>query len=214
MRSASRYFATVRRAMSMPSAPNMVTIRSSDKTSSCSFPMSSRIRSLTASAECASPPSTAWMDDVKKYFNSNRPRGVAMYLLEVTRESADFRDHVGNIGNLQGAQGRERSKIAFGHQIEARKQQLHRRVQAIALLQLQREAFDEIARQHAGGVEALQDRKSGFAVFARGSETLRQFVEIQAQITRFIDGLDHHFGDEALMGWQRRYAELGFQMAF
>src|SRR5439155_22440598 len=33
-------------------------------------------------------------------------------------------------------------------------------------------------------------------------------------ITRFIDGLDHHFGDEALMGWQRRYAELGFQMAF
>ena len=34
-------------------------------------------------------PSTDWIEAVKKYFSSNRPRGVAIYLLEVTRLTVD-----------------------------------------------------------------------------------------------------------------------------
>ena len=44
-----------------------------------------RMRKRTASAECASPPREAAIDEVKKYFSSNSPRGVAMYLFVVTR---------------------------------------------------------------------------------------------------------------------------------
>ncbi len=44
-----------------------------------------RMRWRTASAECASPPSVAAIAVVKKYFISNVPRGVAMYLFAVTR---------------------------------------------------------------------------------------------------------------------------------
>ena len=43
------------------------------------------MRKRTASAECASPPREAAIDEVKKYFSSKSPRGVAMYLLVVTR---------------------------------------------------------------------------------------------------------------------------------
>jgi len=80
--------------------------------------------------------------------------------------------------------------------------------------QLQREAFGEIARQHAGRIEALQHDKRGFAIFPRGSKALRQFIEIGAHVTGFIDRFDQHLGNEALMGLQRRDAELGFQMTF
>jgi hypothetical protein len=43
-----------------------------------------RIRKRTASALCASPPLVPLIAVVKKYFNSKVPRGVAMYLFEVT----------------------------------------------------------------------------------------------------------------------------------
>src|SRR5208282_1313649 len=69
MRIASRYLATVRRAMSTPSLSRISTIRSSDSTSAASESMSERMRKRTASAECASP-EEADMDEVKKYFNS------------------------------------------------------------------------------------------------------------------------------------------------
>jgi heme oxygenase len=36
-------------------------------------------------------------------------------------------------------------------------QRLHRRVEAVAVAQLDREAFADIARRDAGGVEALDD---------------------------------------------------------
>ena len=48
------------------------------------------MRWRTASAECASPPSEAAIDEVKKYFSSKMPRLVAMYLLAVTRDTVDF----------------------------------------------------------------------------------------------------------------------------
>ena len=43
------------------------------------------MRKRTASAECASPPRAPAIDEVKKYFSSKMPRGVAMYLFVVTR---------------------------------------------------------------------------------------------------------------------------------
>ncbi len=88
---ASRYFATVRRAMSTPSVFKRSTIMSSDRMEFGTSPsISCLIRCRTASDEWASPsPSAAAIDDVKKYLSSRMPRGVAMYLFEVTRETVD-----------------------------------------------------------------------------------------------------------------------------
>src|SRR3546814_16579958 len=86
IRIASRYFATVRRAMSTPSLRNRSTIVSSDSTSRpLSASISNLMRWRTASVEWAVPLAPA-MAAVKKYFNSKVPRGVAMYLLERSEE--------------------------------------------------------------------------------------------------------------------------------
>ena len=68
---ASRYFATVRRAISIPSARRRSTIVSSDKTFALSSPsISFLIRSRTASAEWLSPAPVPAIEVLKKYFSS------------------------------------------------------------------------------------------------------------------------------------------------
>src|ERR1700735_4582413 len=87
---ASRYLATVRRAISMPVARKRSTMVSSERISAgSSASISCLMWWRTASAEWASPRSADAMEAVKKYFNSNMPRLVAMYLLAVTRETVD-----------------------------------------------------------------------------------------------------------------------------
>ena len=66
---ASRYLATVRRAMSTPASLRMSTMASSEWTSRslASASISWRILWRTLSAEWASPPSVAWIAEVKKF---------------------------------------------------------------------------------------------------------------------------------------------------
>ena len=80
MRMASRYFATVRRAMSTPVSFRISTIRSSECTSASAFSasISCLILCRTLSAEWASPPEEEAIEEVKKNFISNSPRGVAI----------------------------------------------------------------------------------------------------------------------------------------
>jgi len=66
------------------------TIASSERIcAGLSWSINCLIRKRTDSAEWASPPSCAAIEAVKKYLSSKRPRGVAIYLLEVTRETVD-----------------------------------------------------------------------------------------------------------------------------
>ena len=65
-------------------------MRSSERISrTSSRSIISRMRSRTASAECDSPPSSDWIEAVKKYLSSKSPRVVEMYLFDVTRLTVD-----------------------------------------------------------------------------------------------------------------------------
>ena len=91
MRIASRYLATVRRAMSMPEPRKQLDDRIVGKDGVCRFgvdqprecggglPRRNARRRRSAEAIAA----------VKKYFISKMPRVVAMYLFEVTRDTVD-----------------------------------------------------------------------------------------------------------------------------
>src|SRR5580704_14530102 len=90
MRRLSRYLATVRRAITMSATLRRATITSSESTScGSSASIICLILKRTDSAECASPTPFEAIDVEKKYFISNRPRGVWIYLFEVTRETVD-----------------------------------------------------------------------------------------------------------------------------
>ena len=67
---------------------------------------------------------------------------------------------------------RSAGEIALGEQIEPADQRLHRRVEAVALAELDREAFGEIARAHARRIERLQDAQHRFDFGQRRAELL------------------------------------------
>src|SRR5690349_18236751 len=76
---ASRYLATVRRAITMPCSPSMSAILLSDKGFfGSSAPVNCTISARIAVEEASPPASVAtWLP--KKYFNSNMPCGVSIY---------------------------------------------------------------------------------------------------------------------------------------
>ena len=54
------------------------------------------------------------------------------------------------------------AKSRLATQLEVADQRLHGGVEAVELLELDREAFGEVARAHAGRIEALQHGEHGF----------------------------------------------------
>ena len=88
---ASRYLATVRRAISMPASRSFSTMVSSDR-------YGGRLPHRSIAGCGDAPPrrnalrrhAAPAIAEVKKYFSSKMPRLVAMYLLAVTRDTVEF----------------------------------------------------------------------------------------------------------------------------
>ena len=89
MRSSSRYLATVRRAIWIPSARSRCMIRASEcGRRGSSSAMIREILFLIDSEETSSPVDES-MPLWKKYFIGKSPRGVWMYLFDTTRDTVD-----------------------------------------------------------------------------------------------------------------------------
>ena len=88
-------------------------------------------------------------------------------------------------------------EIALGQQIEMVDQCPHRRIVAVALLELDREAFGQVARADAGRIERLQDGQHRLDFGARRPEFFRDGIEIAAQVAGLVDHIDQVLADHA-----------------
>ncbi len=109
----------------------------------------------------------------------------------------DFRDHLGQILIADAADLLQGGEIAPGEKIEPPDQRLHGRIEAIALLELDRQAFGEVARANAGRVEGLQDGENGLDLGQRGAELFRRRGDIAGEITELVDQIDQILRDHA-----------------
>ena len=92
---------------------------------------------------------------------------------------------------------RSAAKSRLRQQIEMGDQRLHGGIEAVAFLELDGEAFGEIARAHAGRIEALQDREHGIDLGERRAELLGDRREIAAEIAGLVDQIDEVLPDHA-----------------
>ena len=88
-------------------------------------------------------------------------------------------------------------EIALGQEIEARRPGLHRRIEAVALLELDRQAFGEIARAHARRIEALHDAEHRLDLGDGGAELFGDRRKIAAEIAGLVDEIDEILADHA-----------------
>ena len=107
------------------------------------------------------------------------------------------RDHVGEILVADAADFSQRRKFAPGQQIEMSDQRLHRRIETIALPELDRQAFVEIARAHAGRFEALHDGEHRFDFRQWRAELFRHCRKVAGEIAGLVDQIDEVLADHA-----------------
>ena len=72
------------------------------------------------------------------------------------------------------------------------------RIVAVAFLELDRQAFGEIARANAGRIEGLQNVEDGLDLRDAGAELFRRGGEVARQITGLVDQIDQVLTDHAL----------------
>ena len=65
--------------------------------------------------------------------------------------------------------------------------------------ELQRQAFGQIARADADRIEALQHAQHRLDILDLGAQPVGDFVEIGAQIARFVDAVDQGQADQAVV---------------
>ena len=87
-------------------------------------------------------------------------------------------------------------------------QRLHGGIETVALLELDGEAFGEIARAHAGRIEALQDRQHGLDLGERRAELVGDQREIAGEIAGLVDQIDEILPDHAPRRIDHRQREL------
>ena len=75
-------------------------------------------------------------------------------------EAAEFGDHVADVVGIDLAERSEAGEIALGDHVEMSDQDLHGGIEAVQFLELEHQAFLEIAREDAGRIEALEDARA------------------------------------------------------
>ena len=91
-------------------------------------------------------------------------------------ERFDLGDHFGEILGVDLAEPHQRRGVAARPAAADFEQTLHRRIEPVAVAQLQRQAFREIAREDAGRVEFLQPREHALDLRHRRSRARRAAV--------------------------------------
>jgi hypothetical protein len=115
-------------------------------------------------------------------------------------ELADLGDHVAQVFLAHAAELAQGGEIAPGQKVEMRDERLHRGIEAVALLELKREAFVEIARADPRRIETLQDRQHGFDLGLRGTQPLSDEREVAAEIAGLVDQIDEILPDHTARG--------------
>ena len=142
------------------------------------------------------PPSGPGADEHVRHDRLHRRRAEGEAGLRI--EPADFRDHVGEIFVGDGANLLQGGEIALGQQIETPDQGGHRRIEAVALLELQGQALGEIARADARRIEALQDAEHRLDLVHSGAEFFRRGFKIAAEVAGLVDEIDEILADHPL----------------
>ena len=83
-----------------------------------------------------------------------RGRRIAESAPRLGLEAPDLGDHVAQVLVVDAAGAAQQRKVALGERRQVLDQGLHRRVETVALLELEREAFGERAGEHPGRLEA------------------------------------------------------------
>ena len=90
----------------------------------------------------------------------------------------------------------QRDEIVGGEEMQIVDQGRHRRIAAVAVLQLERQAFAQVAGEHAARLEALQHAKRLLDQLDRRAQPLGDVRQIAAQVAGLVGHVDEMLADQ------------------
>ena len=106
--------------------------------------------------------------------------------------------HVAEVLVGDAADALQRRQVVDGEQMQILDQRRHGGVAAIELLQLQGQAFAQVAGKDAARLEALHDLERRLDELDRRAEKLGQRLELALQIARLVGHIDEMLADQPL----------------
>jgi hypothetical protein len=127
-------------------------------------------------------------------------------------ELLDLGDHFGQLLRIDADRPLQSGQIVAAEQGKVVQQPGDLRIVAVAVLELQRQAFGEVAREHARRIEALQLLQHLLDERIRRTELLRQIVEVALQVARLVHHVDEVSADQPLGGLRDQHLQLLVEM--
>ncbi len=127
-------------------------------------------------------------------------RALIEDLARLRIERLHLGDHVGEVGAVDAAKPRKRREFTPRQEIEMLDHLRHRRIEAVALAQLDRQALPEAAGKHARRIELLEPLEHGVDPRRRTVQRVRDAREIGRQIPGRVKLIDQVNGDDAVGG--------------
>ena len=90
----------------------------------------------------------------------------------------------------------QRDEVVGGEQMQILDQRRHGRIAAVLLLQLQRQAFAQVAGEHAARLEALHHASVSSTSSSGAPRSSASAVEIAAQIAGLVGHVDEMLADQ------------------
>ena len=113
-------------------------------------------------------------------------------------EALDLGDHVGELLGIDADGALQRRKVVAAEQGQVVEQLGDLGVVAVLVLELQGQAFGQVAREHARRIEALQGRQHLVDQAGRSAELGGEIVEVAAQVAGLVDHVDEVGADQPL----------------
>src|SRR6185312_8522708 len=92
-------------------------------------------------------------------------------------EPADFRDHVAEIVVVDAADAAQMRQVPPGEGGKILDERLHRRIEAVAFLELESNALGKRAREHPGRLEGLHASEPSLDLLDRSAQPLGDLVK-------------------------------------
>ncbi len=127
-------------------------------------------------------------------------------------ERLELGHHLGEILGVDAAQLDQRRGVAARQQRQVVDQRAHRRVEAVAIGELQRQAFGEMAGEHARRIEALHQRQRRLDPRHGAIEPVCDIGELALEVAGLVDHVDEMRADDAVDGVGDVDRELRQQM--
>ena len=120
----------------------------------------------------------------------------------------DLGHHIGEVLIVDTADALQHGGLAAGETVQILDQGLHGRIEAVAVVQLEGEAFAEVAGENTRRIAILGAHQDRLDLGLGNAQPFGDLLEFGPQVAGLVEAVDEEAGDHALAGIGENHVDL------